>query len=72
MALFVGSVVFQLFEKALGRIFVICLKQLPYPCVCMGLHVVKNEEKIVKKTQTALCWCFAAADFFCVLENTCI
>lgn len=31
MALFVGSVVFQLFEKALGRIFVICSKAAPVP-----------------------------------------
>lgn len=73
MGLFVGSLVFQLFEKALGRISVICLsdvKAAPLPvcaCVCM---VQKPKERLLKKPKRKICsWSFAAADFWCFGEH---
>lgn len=52
MGLFVGSLVFQLFEKALGRIFLICLsdvKAAPVPVCAWICMLQKTKRRLLKK-----------------------
>lgn len=74
MGLFVGSLVFQLFEKALGRIFVICLsdvKAAPVP-VCAWVCMLQNTNRRLLKKLKQPSVGLLQLQIFCVLENTCI
>lgn len=74
MGLFVGSLVFQLFEKALGRIFVICLsdvKAAPVP-VCVWVCMLQNTNRRLLKKPKQPSVGLLQLQIFCVLENTCI
>lgn len=74
MGLFVGSLVFQLFEKALGRISVICLsdvKAAPVPLCVWVCMVQKPKGRLLKKPKQASVG-LLQLQIFGVLENTCI
>lgn len=73
MGLFVGSVVFQLFEKALGRIFVIRLskvKAAPVP-MCAWVCMLQNTNRRLLKKPKQPSVGLLQLQIFCVLENTC-
>lgn len=69
MGLFVGSLVCQLFGKALERIFVIGLSNLkatPITVYVWFCILQKTKRRFKKKQkQTILCLSFVAADFLC-------
>lgn len=75
MGLFVGSLVFQLFEKALGRIFVISLsdvKAAPIPVYVWVCMLQKTKRRLLKKPEQPSAGLLQLQIFLCVLENTCV